>query len=43
MLLTNVQADGALSDVELRFFIRMVKSIIPARAPNATIPKNENA
>ena len=41
--LKNVQADGTLFDVELRFLDRMLKSIIPASAPNATIPKNENA
>ena len=38
--LTNVQADGALS---VRFLNRMFTSIIPASAPNATIPKKEKA
>ena len=41
--LTTVQAAGSLSDDVLRFLNRMLYSIIPASAPNAIIPKNENA
>ena len=40
---TNVQSAGSLSDDVLRFLNRMLYSIIPASAPNAIIPKNENA